>query len=242
MTIVTGIAAGNVGGILAGRDIAVVAGLTGADDLGVIHHGGRRPKIDAMAVFADRSRCYVAWVFAGRVAAVMAARTIARDSCMVKVGRGPCDGGVAIIAIVATRKMGRMLAGRGHAVMTRATAAEYLCVVHRVRWRKGHRVVAVLADIGGLHVRWVFPSCIGTVMAARAIARDIDVIKICRNPAGSGMTVVTAVAARNVGGVLASRSIAIMTGAAAAYDISMVDRKCRCEAVGCVAVLAGVGR
>ena len=102
--------------------------------------------------------------------------------------------------------------------------------------------MAVFTNIGGLHVRRVLPSRIGTVMAAGTVAGDVDVIKIRRHPAGSGMTVVTGVAARNMTWVLAGRSIAIMTGSTTAYDISMVDRKCRREAVGCVTVLAGVGR
>ena len=161
---------------------------------------------------------------------------------MVKIRWCPCDGGVAIIAVVTTREMSGMLSGGSDAIVTRPTAAEHLCMVHQVGWRKGHRVVAILADIGGLHVRWVLTGRIGPVMAAGAVAGDVDVIKIRRHPSIGGMTVVTGVAARNVGRVLAGRSIAIMTGATTAYDISMVDRKCRCETVGCVAVLAGVGR
>jgi len=43
--------------------------------------------------------------------------------------------------------------------------------------------MAVLTNIGRLHVRRILAGGIGAVVAARAITRDVHVIKIGRNPA-----------------------------------------------------------
>jgi hypothetical protein len=53
MAIVTVIAAADVGWVFAGRYRAIVAGTTGADDLGVIDRGRWNPQCVAVAVFAD---------------------------------------------------------------------------------------------------------------------------------------------------------------------------------------------
>jgi len=65
--------------------------------------------------------------------------------------------------------------------------------------------VAVFADVAGLDVRRGLARCLGTVMAAEAIARDIDVIEVRGHPAGCRMAVIAVVAACNMSRILACR-------------------------------------
>ena len=161
---------------------------------------------------------------------------------MVKIRWCPCDGGVAIIAVVTTREMSGMLSGGSDAIVTRPTAAEHLCMVHQVGWRKGHRVMAVLANIGGLHVRRVLAGRIGAVMAAGTVAADVDVIKVCGHPAIAGMTIVTGVAARNVGRVFARCDIAVVAGLTGTDDLSVVHHGGRRPKIHAMAVFADRSR
>ena len=79
MTIVAGIAACDVGRMLAGGSDAVVAGTTIADYLGVIDSNRRYPYRRAVTIFADVRRLYVCRALAGRLRAVMAADAVSED-------------------------------------------------------------------------------------------------------------------------------------------------------------------
>ena len=70
--------------------------------------------------------------------------------------------------------------------------------------------VAVFADIRCLRVSWIFADCIRTVMTAEAVARDIDVVEIRRQPGDRAVTIVAIVAAGNMCRVLAGGGNAIM--------------------------------
>ena len=75
-----------------------------------------------------------------------------------------------------------MLAGRRHAVMARAAGAQYLRVVDS-KYRRPHIArVAVLTDVAGLNVCGALARGFSTVVAAEAIAGDVDVIEIRRQP------------------------------------------------------------
>ena len=73
MTIVAGVAAGNMSRVLSGCGDAVMTGAASSQYLGVIdgHHGC--PEIRGVAVFADIRRLNVRSILAGPVRAVMAA-------------------------------------------------------------------------------------------------------------------------------------------------------------------------
>lgn len=75
----------------------------------------------------------------------------------------------------------------------------------------GVAAVAVLADIAGLDVRRIFPRGISTVVAIGAVATDIRMAEVCRNPANGGVAIVTAVAARQMSRVLADCGDSVMT-------------------------------
>ena len=55
-------------------------------------------------------------------------------------------------------------------------------MVNSIHWREQNVVVAVLTDFRCLDMRGIFADCVGPVVAAEAISRDIDVIEIGRNP------------------------------------------------------------
>jgi len=79
--------------------------------------------------------------------------------------------------------MSRVLAGRGQAVMAAAATAQHLCMINAIGWRKRDRVMTVLTDIGRLNMRRILAGRVGTVVATRAIARDVDVVEVGRYPA-----------------------------------------------------------
>ena len=56
------------------------------------------------------------------------------------------------------------------------------------------------------------------------------------------MAIVASVATGDVCRVFADRRDAVVTGSACADDLRMIDGEDRCEHIGCVAVLANVGR
>ncbi len=242
MTIVTGIAAIDMCRILAGRDRAVVTAVAGTNNLRVIDSHCRRKGNHIVAVLAYQGGLYVCWVLADGVGAVVTAGTIAGDVHVVEIGRNPSASGMTIIASVATGQVRGMFAGCGHTVMTRTATADYLCVINSVSWHPDSRVVAVFADIAGQNVSGIFPGCIGPVMAARAIAGDVDVIEVRRHPAIGGMTVVAAVATRNVGRVLTRCDIAVVTRLTGTDDLSVVHHGGRRPKIHAMAVFADRSR
>ena len=87
-----------------------------------------------MTILTDGGSNYVCIVLAGCVRAVVATGTIAGNARMVEIRRRPGDGRVAIIAVVTTCEMSGVLSGSGDAIMTRTTTAQYLCMIHSIRW------------------------------------------------------------------------------------------------------------
>ena len=86
--------------------------------------------------------------------------------------------------------MRRMLAGCSGAVVTGTACSKDLRVIDRHSWLESSRAVAVLANIGGLHVGRAFAGCCCAVVAARAISGDACVIKYGWQPCAYGMAVV----------------------------------------------------
>ena len=80
------------------------------------------------------------------------------------------------------------------------------------------------------------------VVAAEAVARDVGMVEICRQPGCGRMTVVAIVAACEVRRVFASRDCAVMAGEAGADDLGVVYRSCRRPGIDAVTILADVGR
>ena len=92
MAIVAVVATVNVCGMLTGCRGAIVARVACAYDLGVINGIGWRPDIRRMTVLANVGGLYMRKSLAGRVGAVVTARTITGDIYMIKIGRQPGNG------------------------------------------------------------------------------------------------------------------------------------------------------
>ncbi len=131
MAVVTINAAGNVVGILAGCDDAIVTGATSADYVGMIDGECRRIRIRCMAVLADVGRLNVGRILADCIRTVVATRTIADDVRMVENSRSPGRCVVAVVALLTGRDMRRGFARRLHAVMAGVAIARYRRVVHK---------------------------------------------------------------------------------------------------------------
>ena len=169
--------------ILAGGRSAIVAGRARAQDLGVINGNDRRPDICAVAVFADVGRLRVQWTLAGRVCSVMAADTIVDNVCVVEIRWQPGDSSVAVIAVNTTGDMRWVLANGNHTVMTRATSPNNLSVVDSKGRDPGVWCMAIFADDTGKNMVGILARCVCAVVAARTIACDVDVVKVCGQPA-----------------------------------------------------------
>ena len=106
-----------VPGIHAGSRCAVMAGRTRTQYLIVINGYHRCPDIGAVAVLTDISGQGMQGAFAGGISAIVTTAAVIDDIGVIEVCGKPCDGRVAVIAIVAARDMRRMFADRGYAVM-----------------------------------------------------------------------------------------------------------------------------
>ena len=85
---------------------------------------------------------------------------------------------MAIVAVITTRYVRRMLAGRRDTVMTRAAAAEYLRMVDGDRRYPDCRAVTILACVCRYNVRRVLAGRSYTVVAVVAVTRNAGVIKV----------------------------------------------------------------
>ena len=89
------------------------------------------------------------------------------------------------------------------------------------------RIVAVLADIGRLHVQWPFAGCISTVMTGDTIVHDSRMVKIRWRPGDGCVAVITVIATADMRRVFACGRDAIMTGATSTNDLCVINGKDR---------------
>ena len=184
VTIVTVNTARDVVRVLAGGRKTVMTGTAGAHDLRVVDRKHGRKDIGRMAVLADVAGLNVSLVLAGRLSAVMAADAVVGDVYMVESCGPPGDRRMAVIAGITARYVRRVLAGCDAAIMTGAADADDLSVINRKRGCKDIGRVAILADIAGLNMRRrIFASSIHAVMAVDAVAGDIQMVEVRRQPA-----------------------------------------------------------
>lgn len=240
MAIVAVITTVDVGGVFAGRRDTVMTGSARAQYLGVVNGKHGHPDITGMAVFADIRRLHMRRTLTGGFGTVMAAEALARDVHMIEIRRQPGDRRVTVVAVVATGDVGRVFTGRRDAVMAGTACAYDLGVVDRDRRRPHIGRVAVCADIGRLYVCQVLAGGIYTVMATDAIARDVQVIEVCRSPGDRRVTIIAGVIAGDVRRMFAGRRDAVMAGTAHTDDMCMVNRKHGHKHISVVAVFADV--
>ena len=102
-------------------------------------------------------------------------------------------------------------------------------------------VVAVLADIAGLHVVRVLACRFYAMVTVDAGAADIDVIKIRRQPVCCRVAIVARVSAGDVCRVLAGRRNTIVAGDARSVHLCVIHGRNRCPFIGGVAVFTDIG-
>lgn len=194
-----------------------------------------------MAVLADVCCGDVGRVFTGRADAVVAIGAVVHDVRVIKIRRRPRNGRVAVVAVIATRNMGRVFAGSSYAIVTGATGSEYLGVVDGRDGTPLVTIVAILAGAGRLDVRLAFACRSSAVMATFAVVEDVGVIEIDRNPRDGGVAVVAGISRLDVVRVLACRGHAVMAGGATADHVQVLDLEHWCPTRGRVAGFANHG-
>jgi len=87
MTVIAGIATGDMREILAGGSNAIVTGAATTDHLGVIDRIDRHPDVGVMAVFANIARLNMCEVLTGCVRAIVAISTVVRNVRVIEIRR-----------------------------------------------------------------------------------------------------------------------------------------------------------
>ncbi len=129
VAVIAGIAAGDVCGMLAGGNDAIMTVSTTAKYLRVIDSHHRRKYVGRMAVLTHICCLYVRRIFAGRIRAVMTGRTIAGDIQVIEICWQPADRTMTVSAIVAADDMTLVLAGSDHAIVAGPTGTKDLVVI-----------------------------------------------------------------------------------------------------------------
>ena len=226
--------------VLAGRYCAVMTGAAGTQHLRMVYRVNGHPDIRVMAVFANIGCLNMREALAGGFDTVVTTDTVAGDSYVIEIGRQPASRRVTIVTISAARDMCGVFAGCSNSVMTGAAAAQHLCVIYRIHGCPHVAVVAVLTDVRCLNVGQILARRVQPIVAAYAIARDVQVVEGRRPPCNCRVAIVAGFATDEVCRVLASRYYAIVTGVAGADDLRMVNGKYGRKYVGVMAVLANI--
>jgi hypothetical protein len=147
---------------------------------------------------------------------------------------------VTIIAGITARYMCWVLAGCCHTIMAGTAASDDLRMVHDIHRSERVRVVTILTHSGGLNVRWVFPGGVGAIVTVHAVTRDVRVTEIRRQPANSGMAVVTVFATGDMCRSFSGGRYAIMTGTAGSQYLRVINCKRGCPDIRIMAILANI--
>ena len=126
---------------------------------------------------------------------------------------GNPDAGVMAVVTLSRRHEVTRVSSRGDdAIMAERAGANDLRVIDRHYGAPCRCGVAVLANVRRQRMRRVLSSRVRAVMAAYAIACNVGVVEVGRDPRHSRMAVVTIVTAGNVRRMLAGRNRAVVTG------------------------------
>ncbi len=242
MTVVTSIAAGNVGRVLADRDHAIMTRAAGAKYLCMVDRVYGRKHIGVVAVFAHIACLDMRRILAGGVGAVMAGSTVAGDTSVIKIRWYPANRRVAVFAVVASGDVSWVFTDRRNTIVTRAASTQHLRVIDSERGRPYIRIVAVFADVACLDMCGMLAGGVGAVMTAGAITGNAHVIKIRRQPANRRVAVITIIATCNMGYMFAGRGNSVMAGTAHAQHLCVVNCGHRLKRYCAVAVFADIGR
>ena len=191
-----------------------------------------------MAVLTDVTGVYVRWCLAGCRDAVVTTTAVTNNANMIEIGRDKAGCRMAVVAGIAADDVRGRFARCDVAVMTGATCADDLRVIDGLLRHKGDDTMAIFTNGRRLDVCAVLARRVGAVVAARAVAHNINMIEIRRNPADCRVAIVAGFTTRNVCRRLAGRDIAVVTGLAASNNLSVVYHHRRRPKVDAVTVFA----
>ncbi len=118
MAVLANITADNVGRVLAVGNCAVMTAGTGAEYVKVINASDRCPDCVVVTVFANIGGIDMLGILAGCRAAVVTPGTGRDNRAVIKIGRQPAIGGMAVFANVIANNMILMFAVGNCTVMT----------------------------------------------------------------------------------------------------------------------------
>ena len=148
---------------------------------------------------------------------------------------------MTVIAGITTGDVRRVFAGGGDTIVAGAAGAKHLRVIDSVRRHPQGVVMAVLAEVGCTDMGQVFTGRLSAVMTRRTVAGDPGVIERRRQPGSRRVTVITGITTGDVGWVFAGGGDTIVTGAAGAKHLRVIDGVRRHPQRVVMAVLAEVG-
>lgn len=181
---------------------------------GTIGLEGRIGPVDLLRIVLVASR-------AGEIAAVI--KRLVRKAGMPERVRNPGHCVVTGVAFPWRHEVPWIPASCGDAVMAGRAGTEHLGVVDPYHRDPRDGVMAILTNIGRLHVTGSLTGRVGPVVAAETVACDVYVIEVRREPCERRMAVIAVVAARDMRRVFAGRDRAVVAGEASADDLDMVD-------------------
>jgi len=237
----------NVGGlrmlrILASSVDAVMAANAVAGNVGVIE-SRRSPGDGGMAIVTVISAGNMGPVLAGCRYAIVTGATGTQHLRVVNGEyRRKCIGGMTVVTDVCRGDVLLVLADCIGAVVTGVAGTEDLRMVNRKYRRKCIGGMAVLTDVRCRHVPLVLAGRVRAVMTGETIPRDIRMIEGRRKPASRRVAIVAGIPAGHVVRCLASGNNAVMTVAADAVYLGVINGKHGRKYVGGVAVLADIAR
>lgn len=148
---------------------------------------------------------------------------------------------MAVVTVVTAGDVSGVFADRCDAVMTRTASPDNLSVVDRKSRNPRVWCMAIFADNAGKNVVRILARRIGTVVAARAVACDVDVVKVRRQPACCRMAVAAVVAAGDMRWGFSCCDDTVVAGAASTYYLCVVYRVSGYPDIGVMAVFADIG-
>ena len=102
--------------------------------------------------------------------------------------------------------------------------------------------MAVLADVGGLHMRWAFARCVGAVVTTGTIVDDVGVVKRGGRPCNRRMAVVAVISTADMRRMFAGCRHSVMTRATRTDYLRVVNGKHGYPDVRCMTVFADIAR
>lgn len=227
---------------LAWDERVVVAADAGADDVQVIDGHDRSKRHDAMAIFANVGCRNVSRWLADGVGVVVTAHAIARDVVVIKIGRHEGIRRMAVVARIAAQDVSRVLADRDRVVVTAHARTDDLQVVDGHGRRECHDAMTIFADRRRVDVIERLADRLDAVMAAYAVAHDVVVIEIRRQPAVRRVAVLARVAACDVIRGFAIGDRIVVAARARAEHMQVVDGRHGRERDDVMTVFANIGR